>query len=445
MSAILTVFRKEVLDNARDRRTLFSAFVLGPLLGPVLFAVLVNVLVSQTVSTADRPVDVPIVGADLAPNLVAYLGARGVQEAKDHGIGKLEQAIDAVERGRHDAVLLFDADFPERFAAGETARVTLVYDQSNTRAGSRVRRIRTAVQSYARQLGVLKLVARGVDPSALESVTLDELDVSTPAGRSAVLLGMLTYFLLVATLMGGFYLAIDSTAGERERRSLEPLLTVPVKRSSLLLGKMAATTAYMLLALVLTLAGFTVALRFAPLEPLGMSSSFGVGAAVSAFAIVLPFAPLGAALMTLVASFTRSYKEAQTYVTLVLLVPTVPLIFATMLNMKATGTLMWIPSLSQHLLVTALIRQESIPLAFYAQSAGSRRCGSTSARACSAKAARYGASGPGGMSFSVQRPKHATDVIGHICLPSGPSGGSMSVNATRSPSSVHVSSPTSFV
>src|SRR5690606_22253258 len=176
-------------------------------------------------------------------------------------------------------------------------------------------------------------------------------------------------FLLLATLMGGFYLAIDSTAGERERKSLEPLLTTPVERSSLLLGKMAATACYMLLSLVLTLAGFTVALHFMPLETLGMSSGFGLGAALASFAILLPFAPLGAALMTLVASFTKSYKEAQTYLTLVLIVPTLPLIFATMLNMKATAALMWIPSLSQHLLITSLIRQDAIPFAYFAQSA----------------------------------------------------------------------------
>lgn len=369
MSTIRTVFRKEALDNARDRRTLFSAFVFGPLLGPVLFAVLVNVLVSQAVSTADRGFDVPIVHADLAPNLVEHLAARGVRAATDHGLSKLADAAAAVEAGRHDAVLLIDADFPERFSLGETARVTLVFDRSNTRAGSRVERIRAAVSGYAQQLGTLKLIARGIDPTVLQSVTLDELDVSTPAGRSVVLLGMLTYFLLLATLMGGFYLAIDATAGERERRSLEPLLTVPVTRSGLLLGKMAATAVYMLLALVLTLIGFTIALRFVSLEPLGMSSGFGLGAALAAFAILAPFAPLGAALMTLVASFTRSYKEAQTYVTLVLLVPTVPLIFATMLNVKATSALMWVPSLSQHLLIMAVIRQDPVPLAYFAQSA----------------------------------------------------------------------------
>ncbi|HEX7080987.1 MAG TPA: ABC transporter permease [Gammaproteobacteria bacterium] len=371
MRAVLTVCLKELLDNARDRRTLLSAFVFGPLLGPLLFAVLVNVMVSQTVSTAEEPVEIPIVGAAKAPNLVDYLEARGIRAAPAPEIAGLDAAIEAVESGRRDAVLLIAPDFAEQFTSGGTARVTLLYDESNTGAAADVRRVRAAVSSYAQQIGTLKLIARGVDPDVLTSVTLDELDLSTAAGRSVVLLGMLTYFLLLATLMGGFYVAIDSTAGERERRSLEPLLTTPVPRSSLMLGKMAATVCYMLIGLVLTLAAFTLALRFAPLEAIGMSSGFDARAALAAFGILLPFAPLGAALMTLVASFTKSYREAQTYLTLVLLVPTLPLVFATMLNVQPSDALMWIPSLSQHLLITSLIRQDPIAAAHAVQSASS--------------------------------------------------------------------------
>jgi sodium transport system permease protein len=116
----------------------------------------------------------------------------------------------------------------------------------------------------------------------------------------------------------------------------------------------------MLLALVLTLIGFTIALKFLPLEQLGMSSGFGLSTAAIAFAVLAPFTPLGAALMTVIASFTRSYKEAQTYLGLVVLVPTLPVILASLMNVKPSVALMWIPSLSQHLLVTSLIRQEPI-------------------------------------------------------------------------------------
>jgi sodium transport system permease protein len=208
-----------------------------------------------------------------------------------------------------------------------------------------------------------------VDPRLLRPLIVDELDVSTPAGRSALLLGVLTYFLLFATLTGGLHLAIDTTAGERERKSLEPLLALPVARHELLLGKMAATVCYMLLALALTLVGFAVALRFMPLERLGIGSAFDAATALAVFAVLVPFAPLGAALMTAVASFSKTYREAQTYLSFLLLVPTLPVMFATLLNVEPTAKLMWIPSLSQHLLVTSLIKHEPLDVGFVALSA----------------------------------------------------------------------------
>ncbi|HEX5420199.1 MAG TPA: ABC transporter permease [Gammaproteobacteria bacterium] len=368
MSVFSVVCRKEIADNARDKRTLFSALIFGPLFGPVLFAVLISVLVSRTLASFDESISVPIVGAAEAPNFVQFLAAGGIHAVDDGTIHAFDDAVASVKDRRHDIVLYLDAGFGKQFAATGTGRVELIFDQSNAHAASRLSRVRNAVNAYARQIGTLKLLARGVHPRALTTLQLDELDVSTPAARSAVLLGMLTYFLLLATLMGGFYLAIDSTAGERERRSLEPLLTTPAPRTSLLLGKMAAAVCYMWLSLALTLAGFTIALKLVPLERLGMSSSFDVQTALVAFAVLAPFAPLGAALMTLVASFTKSYKEAQTYLTLVLLVPTLPLVFATILNVAPSPALMWIPSLSQHLLVTALIKQQAITPAFYAES-----------------------------------------------------------------------------
>jgi sodium transport system permease protein len=281
----------------------------------------------------------------------------------------IEEARDAVLQGRLDVALAVDPGFSEAFRAAGDARVTLVVDRSQTRATAASQRVRSVLDAYIEQLSVLRLQARGLSPMVLRPVTLDELDVSTAAARSVLLLGMLTYFLLLATLAGGFYLAIDATAGERERGSLEPLLTVPVGRSSLLLGKMAATICYMLLSLALTLVGFAIALRFVPLESLGMRANFGAIVALKTFLLLAPFTPLGAALMTLVASFTRSYKEAQTYLTLVLLVPTLPLLLATLLNVQPDLKLMWIPSLSQHLLVTALLKAAPLSWAHAAVSA----------------------------------------------------------------------------
>lgn len=361
-STILTVCRKEVIENSRDRRTLFSTLLFGPLFGPALFAIMINVIISQALSGVEKDITLPIVGQEHAPNLVDFLRRRGVEASAD--LESLEEATAAVREGEHEIVLVISPEFPANFRAGGDARVTLVFDPSQTRLNLSTRRVRGLLNAYSRQLAFMRLQARGISPLLLRPITIDEFDLSTATGRSALLLGMLTYLLLFATLMGGFHLAIDSTAGERERGSLEPLLTTPVARADLLLGKMAATMCYMMLSLTLTVAGFTVALYFAPLEQMGMSSNFGPLVALKIILILAPFVPLGAALMTLVASFTKSYKEAQTYLGLVLLVPTLPLIIATFLNTRPDLSLMWIPSLSQHLLIIELIKAEPLNLGY---------------------------------------------------------------------------------
>jgi len=157
-------------------------------------------------------------------------------------------------------------------------------------------------------------------------------------------------------------------AGERERGSLEPLLTVPVRREHLIFGKILATCAYMTLSLTLTVAAFAIMLRFTGLERFGMSVNFGplVGLAVILFC--LPLVPLGAALMTIVAASTRSYREAQTYLGLVLLVPTLPLVFAGVMGLRPTLALMGVPSLSQHFLITSVLRDERVPAGYLAVS-----------------------------------------------------------------------------
>ena len=368
MSAITTVCRKEILDNARDRRTVFSTLLFGPLFAPLLFSAMINIIVGRAVSTAEELLEVPILGAELAPNVVAFLAAGRIEALEIPGVATLEEAAAAVRAGRLEVVIVIDPSFGADLAAETGARVTVVFDRSNTRAAGRAQRVQGTLRAYSEQIGALRLLARGVRPDLARPLVIDEYDVSTPAGRSALILGMLTYFMLFATLMGGLYLAIDTTAGERERKSLEPLLTLPVTRGSLLAGKVAATICFMLLSLALTLAGFAVVLGFVPLEQLGMSSHFGFGAALGAFAILVPIAPLGATLLTLVASFTKSYKEAQTYLGLLLLVPTLPVIAATLLNVKATHALMWVPSMSQHLLVTALIKNEPLAPVMVAES-----------------------------------------------------------------------------
>jgi sodium transport system permease protein len=352
------VFRKEVLDNFRDRRTLLSALLLGPLFGPVIFAFAINLSLKQSLSDASEALDLPVLGAEHAPNLIRYLQSHNINvtEAPD----SLDAAREAVATGSHDVVVVIPEAFGADLAEGTPATVAVITDQANRQADRESRRALQAFNAYNQEIAAMRLSARGISPMVVRPLNLDVIDVSTPSGRSAMLLGMLSYFFIFALLTGGMNLAIDATAGERERGSLEPLLSLPVTRDHLIFGKIAAACLFMAASLAISLVSFYVTLKFVPLEKLGMTPNFGPAVVGTAFLLLLPFTLLGASLMTLVASFTKSYKEAQTWVSVVLIAPTLPILIVSLLMVRPNLGLMLIPSLSQHLLLVGLIKNEAL-------------------------------------------------------------------------------------
>ena len=358
MGTIITVFLKEVLDNFRDRRTLSTSLLMGPIFGPVLFSFVINLSIERSLEDAEQTLELPVIGAEYAPNLVDYLRSKNIDATE--APADLAGAMDAVKTGAHDVVLVIPAAFGEQLADMTPALVQIVSDQANRDADRDARRVRGAVREYGRLLSGLRIVARGVNPRALQAISIDEVDVSTPSGRSAILLGMMSYFFVFAALMGGMYLAIDTTAGERERGSLEPLLSLPVTRSQLIYGKIAATCLFMTLSMLLSLLAFYFVLDYMPLEQLGMTPNFGLPVVFAALAIFLPFVLLGSALMTLVASFTKSYREAQTWLSVVLVAPTLPILIVSILMLRPRMEFMFIPSLSQHLLLVDMIKNEPV-------------------------------------------------------------------------------------
>ncbi len=358
MGTLFTVFAKEVLDNVRDRRTLASALLMGPLFGPLMFAFVINLSVERSLSDIEKILEVPVIGAENAPTLINYMLSRNLEIAP--APDSREAALDAVETGRHDIVLVIPDDFGERFANAEPARVELIADLANATADREARRLRGVLYAYNQELASLRLLARGVSPQALRPLNIDDVDVSTPSGRSGLLLGIMSYFFIFALLMGGMYLAIDTTAGERERGSLEPLLALPVTRGRLMLGKIFAACFFMALSLALSLLSFFVAIKFMPLEKLGITPNFGPEVVGRAFLLLSPFILLGAAVMTMVASFTKSYKEAQTWLSVVLLLPTLPILIVSLLTLRPKLEYMFVPSLSQHLLLIDMVKNEPI-------------------------------------------------------------------------------------
>jgi sodium transport system permease protein len=349
------VFGKEVLDNVRDRRTLMSALLMGPLLGPLTFGLMISISLDRAVEETSSRLEIAVQGMDLAPNLFAYLAQQNIEAVEVPGDPR---AI--VRGGERDLVLVVAPDYEDRLRSGLPAGLTLVEDSTDTGAARHVGRLRSAITGYNQSLVQRRMLARGVSPLALTAVNLQRDDVATPSGRAVVMLGMVSYFLIFATLIGGMYLAIDSTAGERERKSLEPLLTLPVPRGGLVVGKLAATTLFSAVSLAISLLAFGVAIPLIPLQQVGMVANVGPGVISGIAQVMLPFTLLAAALLTLVASFTRTYREAQTYVSIMMLVPTFPIVFAFIYGVRPTALLTAVPSLGQHLLMMDLIKGEGI-------------------------------------------------------------------------------------
>ena len=364
IGTLIAVFRKELLETLRDRRTLLSSLVMGPLFAPLLFVGALALSLERSVSSLDEAVPVTLAGSAHAPHLVQFLREQGFTLTLREG--EAEELRGWIEDDNEQVVVSVPADYGKRLAAGEPARVFVYADGSNAKGDRRADRVRAAMRGYGGTLAALRLQARGISPLVVQPVVVDDVDVSTPAARATLVLGMLSYLILLIALLGGLYVAIDATAGERERGSLEPLLTAPVRRTHLFYGKVRAAGFCMAVALALVTVTLAFAIRKLPLESIGMSANFGPDVALGIFLSTLPFVTVGAALLTVVASFTRSYKEAQTWLGAVMLVPTLPIAIAGLLGIKASPALMAVPSLSQHLLIQGFLRGEPLPASYVA-------------------------------------------------------------------------------
>ena len=349
---VRAVCRKELSDALRDRRSLLSA-LLYPLIMPLMVAVMFGAM--SRVLSSDRPLEAPVAGREHAPNLVAWLEERGVVVEDPPADPEA-----AVRDGDVDLVLIIDEEYGEQFRSVQPAVVRIVHDSSRTASETSVRRVRNLLRGYSSQVAVLRLIARGVSPGVIQAVRVDDLDLATPAQSAARIFAMLPMFLIMVAFVGGMHVAIDTTAGERERQSLEPLLVNPVSRAALTTGKWIATCLFGLVATLLTLVVFVLMMRFVPLEELGMQLGLGTRQLLLMSIAVAPLALFASAVQMFVATFARSFKEAQTYVSLLIFVPIVPSVALQIYPLQPTGWMMLVPALSHHLLLVDVMGGEPV-------------------------------------------------------------------------------------
>jgi len=363
---MMTVFTKEVLDNFRDRRVLVSTLILGPLLGPVIFAVMISFMTSQATERMEAPLELAVIGAEHAPMLVDFLTREGViitdPPADPEG---------AIRREEEEIILRIPPDFGEAWREGRPAPIELLADQSLRYTGTTIARVRGYLNVYSAQISQLRLQLRGVHPDITQPLQVSVVDLSTPESRGGMMLAFLPYFIMIAVFMGSMHMATDTTAGERERKSLEPLLINPLPRWQIMAGKLLATTFFALLTLALSLVAFVYAMGFLPVADMDMALNLDFRVAGIAFVLVAPVALLAAALLIILASFAKSYREAQSYMGLVILIPMIPSFWILVDPTRTETWMTLVPLLSQNVLILELVRGEPLNAMWLVLSIGS--------------------------------------------------------------------------
>ncbi len=354
MNGAWTVFSKELIDALRDRRTLLVVLLSSVLMGPLVLIALSG-LVASFEARAERR-EVVLAGAEQAPTLTNYLARQGftVKPAPADYEARLRRA----ELG--DPVLVVPADFEAALARAEVPRLLLVSDSANKRANAGVWRLQQLVAGFNRERATLALALRGVSPDLTESARLDERDLANPQTRGTQLTGILPFFVLMAVLYGALHAALDTTAGERERGSLEPLLMNPAAPLAIVLGKWAAVSAVALLIALLSCFSFIPAQWLLQGDSLAALFQFGVREALWFIAVIAPFAAALAALLMAVAIRCKSVKEAQASTALVVLACSLlPLVG--LLNPGAEERWhFWVPALAQNTLMTRVLKGETL-------------------------------------------------------------------------------------
>ena len=351
---VFTVMRKELRDLSRDRRTLALALFLGPLLYPALMLGMGYLTENRIRTQVDKTLEIPMVGAEHAPNLVKFLATNGITAAP--APANLDTAIRSQEI---DAALRISPDYAEDWRNGRPALVEIIRDSTRRDADIPTQRLQAALNAYSQQVGALRLLARGIDATVARPVNIGLQDMATPEAKQGMLLSvLLPYLLILTSFIGGAYLILDATAGERERQSLEPLLATPAPRSAVVSGKIAAACMIGLATLLLTLLAFKFSAQFA--GTLGRQLNVSFLAIGKMLLILVPMLFIGTSLLTYLAASAKSMKEAQSHMTWLMLLPMIPT-FALMANpLKSQPWQFAVPFLAQNQLLLKVIRNENI-------------------------------------------------------------------------------------
>ena len=348
----LVVFQKELKDAMRDRRSLVS-IAMYALWAPLAVALALGAVARDRAD--DGEVAVHVEGAAQAPSLVHHLTQHGLLV-----VATGASAADAIGSGAVEVALVVPPDHAERFAGARPAAVHLLYDGASSRGTARAARVRRVLAGYGQQVAATRLVLRGIGPDIATPLVIHDRDLSTAAARAGRLLAMLPVFFLLAPFVGGMALAVDATAGERERGSLEALLLNPTPAWVVVAGKWMAAVVFAggtaaVMALVTS-----VALDLPRVRALDLPIGLPAADVAAVLLVLLPLALLAPALQMLLSLFAASAREAHTQVSLLTLIAAVPGFFVAFGSVPEGGWLTMVPLVAQQVQIGDLLSGRAV-------------------------------------------------------------------------------------
>lgn len=343
MKTVIAMVQKELIDAMRDKRSVMAGlyYAVGT---PILMCGMFMVLIGQLSSPED--LNIKVSNADNAPDLVRFLNNRGINHTDDKDTKEIE--------------LIISDEYAAQMAAAKPAEVTLIADNSNEKLQKSIRRVEMQLQAYSGEMGSLRLIARGINPAVVQPIKVIVEDQATPDSKGGFILGIAIFTMIYSVFISGMNLAIDTSAGERERNSLALLLSHPISTRQLVMGKIIAVTCFALLGLMLILIISKIAYAFVPWQQLGFSVTISPDFMALMLLIGTPLAIMAATLQLFVSFMAKSFKEAQSYLTMVLFVP-LALSMAASYNI-APDVLEWLPVSGQQQALMAFIKGREIPM-----------------------------------------------------------------------------------
>lgn len=367
-SKTLVVFWKELKESLRDKRAL-GMLALFVLMYPAIVGFVLHDLIKRSSEPEREGVELVVIGSAHAPTLMTQLKQKNISITEHKPVDE-DGVAELLRSGKSVAVLKIDAKYVENYNAMRPAQLELWFD-SGAETGRKLNEVEHVLATYTNNIARARLLAHGVSPVNLQPVVVQRYDTGTSATRSGKIIGAMLGTFFIPVFIFCLSTAVDSTAGERERRSLEVLMAQPITSFQLVSGKLLAAAALSVIGITLELLFAHGILKWIPLEELGMSWRLSAGDLALVLLTAIPLCLFAAAFELALAMNAKSFKEAQSTLSIAMVVPMLPIFLVPMFDLTNEMWMFAVPLLSNITLLREMSKGQELTLLHYVLTVGS--------------------------------------------------------------------------